>query len=250
MFLWVFCQGLLQWLGLDADINISCAALSTWVGNSVSVLSWGDSSPELCCAPIPAATGQVHLCWRYMKVILWFQLHPSCVEQPKLFSCIKDPDLTKGVLSMEIGVVTRNSFDFVLLDNFPSLLLPIFRLGGVRLYGAAVGWSEECVQILQAEARCEHPSSGNKCSNFAVQGTSSSEWLGVVALMISSDTVSRLTNWLSSERSLKRIVDKSIWIYNWKATEVQFTTLLGSLRMSFYHIIWQLLLPPDWGCRK
>lgn len=135
---------------------------------------------------------------------------------------------------MEAGVVSRNGFDFVLLDYFPSLL-PLFRLGGVRLYRAAVDWSER-VQILQAEARYEHPSSGNNCSNFAVvQGTSSSEWLGVVALMISSDTVSRLTNWLSSERSLKRIVDKSIWIYNWKATEVQFTTLLGSARRSFYH---------------
>lgn len=35
---------------------------------------------------------------------------------------------------------------------------------------------EEHVPILQAGARCEHPGSGNKCSNFAVvQGTSSSE---------------------------------------------------------------------------
>lgn len=171
-------------------------------------------------------------------------------EWPKLLNCIKDPDLTKGVPSMEVMVVTRNGFHFVLLGHFPSLLLPLFRLGGVRLSGAAVGWSEECVQFLQAEARCEHPSSGNKCSNFAVVQGTSSEWLGVVALMISSDTASGLTNWLSSERSLKRIVDKSIWIYNWKATEVQFTTLLGSVRRSFYHIIWQLLLPPDWGCRK
>lgn len=152
---------------------------------------------------------------------------------------------------MEVGVVTRNGFHFVLLDNFLSLLLPLFRWWGVRICADAVGWSDERVQILQTEARCEHPSSGNKCSNFAVvQGTSSSERPSVVALMISSDTVSRLTNWLSSERSLKRIVDKSIWIYNWKATEVQFTTLLGSVRRSFYHIIWQLLLHPDWGCRK
>lgn len=39
----------------------------------------------------------------------------------------KGPDLTDKVPSMEVGVVTRNGFDFVLLDHFPSLLLPLFR---------------------------------------------------------------------------------------------------------------------------
>lgn len=39
----------------------------------------------------------------------------------------KGPDLTEEVPSMEVGVVTRNGFDFVLLDHFPSLLLLLFR---------------------------------------------------------------------------------------------------------------------------
>lgn len=70
--------------------------------------------------------------------------------------------------------MTSNGFDFVFLSHSPSLLLPLFRLERARL--SAADWSEENVQVLQAGARCEHPSSGNKCHSFAVVwGTTSSE---------------------------------------------------------------------------
>lgn len=213
MFLWFPCQRVLLWLGLRADAPLACLGGEFRVSAQL-----GEPSPALCCAPIPAARGQIHLhCSSINSYLLISIASKLCLpsEWPKLFNCTKDQIYLRGFPQWRSGVMTRNGFDFVLPSHFLSLLLPLFRIQRARLCAAAVDWSEEHVQVLQAGARCEHPSSGNKCSNFAVVlGTTSSEWLGVVALMISSDTVSRLTNWLSSERSLKRIADKSIWIYN------------------------------------
>lgn len=83
----------------------------------------------------------------------------------------------------------------MLPSYFTSLLLPLFSYRGQDSVLLLLAGARSVFKSCRQEQDVSTPGSGNKCSNFAVvQGTTSSERLAAVALMISSDTVSRLTN--------------------------------------------------------